>query len=456
MKKIIIVLFSFLLVFNIVSVYPLKASAASAVVDSPGFQEEAYKALVNGIIATSALGVGVYDAVTPEFEDVKKEALASYEMLSPHVKESWRQSLIQAQTLPGLYVDSSNVIWDSLKTTVTGILQKKSVETYGANGGYTLTRYGSNVFFQFNTAIPLKIDYVNFEDDFYTADYLNFNIYRSSGVVTQLSAKYTSGGALSSDFFNTTQEQYESLLARIENISTPIGLINLINSYSTQATYSLNFPTDAIYDPTLKRALENDIPWMKDAGLVLPMPEAYHPTTNQRINVNDSTGAMTLPDGSIYQGDVTWKSPGITTGLDTLGNPAIGWTGTNVTTGQSTWTNIKTGETVKTGEGTGTTPPGTTPPKDTTPGTNPFKNIVPLALLLGLFDLLVAVIWYLIRMFHFIVTIGFIRETQITNPYFLWFRDLTILGIKPYSMTINLAIFFLGFSIYKSIRRVFG
>lgn len=137
----------------------------------------------------------------------------------------------------------------------------------------------------------------------------------------------------------------------------------------------------------------------------------------------------------------------------------------------------------KTPEGTTYTPPATetnpnpepiplTPPEPTPGGEEPptdpptdeepppeggsKKPNVPLALLLGLFKLLIAILYYLIRLFTFIVTIQFIEPTVIDNPTFQWFKTATVLGIQPYPLVINMAIFFLSFSIYKSIRRVFG
>lgn len=213
---------------------------------------------------------------------------------------------------------------------------------------------------------------------------------------------------------------------------------------------------------------------MKDAGLVLPVDSATAYNGNVVMDKLNNDGTYTGIDGNIYNpSDLTWSFPvpkirvgqgdlpdGVYVDTPALtGNPAIDNVLVNNPAIPKTTTNVNTGVTTANPDIVTTTPEVPVPPKDPPKepvGTNPFKNIVPIALLLGLFDLLVAVIWYLIRMFHFILTIGFIPETKITNPYFLWFRDLRILGIKPYSMTINLAIFFLGFSIYKSIRRVFG
>lgn len=99
-----------------------------------------------------------------------------------------------------------------------------------------------------------------------------------------------------------------------------------------------------------------------------------------------------------------------------------------------------------------TEPPVPPPPPEDGGGGKP--NI-PLSLLLGLFKLLFAIIFFLIRMFTFIVTIQMIPPVPIPNEYFQWFTTVTILGVQPYPLIINTATFFLGFSIYKSIRRVF-
>lgn len=443
MKKIIIVFLNLLLVFNIIAFYPAKAKAATDLVDSPGYLKEAFKATLTGVVAVGAIGATVYNDVVDNSHEFLENA---WDTATPLVKEGFRNSMILANQGLTRYGELSAVTWNEITRQINGYLNsriKAEFEAHGymiqqTNNSTTITKPGSVFQINYPNGSKQNYDYLSVRYEAQKYDYVDY------GVIFM-------GSMLVHTDILPSKDAIENMENKVSNISTPTALIAFINTY--EAGHSLSWPDvpDSIYDPTLKRTMERDIPHMKDAGLVLPMPEAYHPSTNQRVNVDAQTGTMTLPDGTIYQGDVTWKAPPVVTGLDTLGNPAVGWTGTNVTTGETTWTNIKTGETTTTG---GTTPP-VTPPKDSV-GTNPFKNIVPIALLLGLFDLLVALIWYLIRMFHFIVTIGLIAPTEINNPYFQWFQQLRILGIKPYSLTINLAIFFLGFSIYKSVRRVFG
>jgi hypothetical protein len=100
-------------------------------------------------------------------------------------------------------------------------------------------------------------------------------------------------------------------------------------------------------------------------------------------------------------------------------------------------------------------PPPDVPPPPPEDGGGGKPN-VPMELLLGLFKLLFAIIFYLIRMITFIVTIQFIEPIPIPNPYFIWFTTAEILGVQPYPLIKNIALFFLSFSIYKSVRRVFG
>lgn len=94
------------------------------------------------------------------------------------------------------------------------------------------------------------------------------------------------------------------------------------------------------------------------------------------------------------------------------------------------------------------------PPKEPV-GTNPFKNLIPIAMLLALLDLLVAILLYLVRMFDFILKLPLVTPKPIPFEAFIWFKNVTWLGIKPYSLTMTLATFFVGFMAFKSIRRLF-
>lgn len=85
---------------------------------------------------------------------------------------------------------------------------------------------------------------------------------------------------------------------------------------------------------------------------------------------------------------------------------------------------------------------------------NPWRDFFPSAMLLALLDLLRAILMYLARMFQFIVLIPTVTEQPIDNAAFVWWKESTWLGIKPYYLTISLATFFASFAAFKSIRRL--
>lgn len=159
----------------------------------------------------------------------------------------------------------------------------------------------------------------------------------------------------------------------------------------------------------------------------------------------DPDGTLTLPDGAVYNGEVDWVMPRVTTlELDGVAIPvSISLDGVV--------TNILTGEIVGQVD---LEKPGTGIQKPQKPPDS--SKFLPFALIMKLLALLIALIQYLVRMFMFIVTLGLIEPTPINNPAFIWFTNAEILGIKPYPLVKNLALFLLGFSIYKSVRRVFG
>lgn len=94
---------------------------------------------------------------------------------------------------------------------------------------------------------------------------------------------------------------------------------------------------ESIYDQALKRAKEQDIPKMRDAGLVLPEPTITG-AQGQKLRYDAQNGTLVLPDGSIYTGDASWSYPKPSIGVNK--NPV--WQDT--ATGQDTdiWTGDKT------------------------------------------------------------------------------------------------------------------
>lgn len=355
-KIILCIVASVIFITPIVS-FPAKSHAVTNIVDSPGFLDNAWGAFFSGVVAVSAVAVTAYndfkDEIVTEVIDYGKK---KYKELSTTVKDGFRALMILHES--GVISKIGDNIWDNVTSNVATYLGEKISDIAKGQGKVTDNEYSNPRNQIIDFATPVTINEINKATgqmrSFSSINNLTLTVakYDSTQVVYILGfggstplRYYTDLGTESArDIFVANQDfKFKSPQALLDHYSMVTGYVN---------DYVINGIEDKIYDPTLKRALETDIPRMKDAGLVLPMPEAYHPTTNQRLKVNDSTGAITLPDGSIYTGDVTWKAPPIAIGTDVVGNPAVGWSGTDVQTGAPTWTDIQTGITTGIGEGT--------------------------------------------------------------------------------------------------------
>lgn len=99
---------------------------------------------------------------------------------------------------------------------------------------------------------------------------------------------------------------------------------------------------------------------------------------------------------------------------------------------------------------------------ETNPPTDPeeedddsiWKDIIPIALVIVLFDLLSSILMYLARMFQFILTIPVIPEKPIDNSAFQWFKTAKIMGVQIYNVVSMLATVGLSFLAFKAIRKV--
>lgn len=94
-----------------------------------------------------------------------------------------------------------------------------------------------------------------------------------------------------------------------------------------------------------------------------------------------------------------------------------------------------------------------TPPEDKEEGSI-WKNIIPIAMLLVLLDLLISVILYLGRMLEFVLTIPMIEAIPIENDAFEWFKRAKILGVQIYEVISLMATVGLSFGIYKAVKKV--
>lgn len=208
---------------------------------------------------------------------------------------------------------------------------------------------------------------------------------------------------------------------------------------------------------------------MRDAGLVLPVDSAVPMSaeTGEPLTYNPDADTYTGIDGGIYTGNPAWAFPQPVRRVGEIDIPDGIYVDTPVLTGNPTYDDAIIANPAipktTTNINTGTTYPNpkfpTSPVKPTDPTPKPLPRIpgsgspVPIAIFLVFFDLLRAILMYLVRMFNWIVTIPTVQPIPIDNPYFQWFRHAKILGVYPYTLVMSLATFFLGFSLVKSIRR---
>lgn len=123
-----------------------------------------------------------------------------------------------------------------------------------------------------------------------------------------------------------------------------VALLNLLSSYRESAFFytvsGYDVPVlDPIYDQALSRLKDQDIPKMRDAGLVLPEPTITG-AQGQKLRYDSNLGTLVLPDGTIYTGDYTWSYPKPGIGVnknpvwqnDLTGNDTDIWTGAQTDT----------------------------------------------------------------------------------------------------------------------------
>lgn len=212
---------------------------------------------------------------------------------------------------------------------------------------------------------------------------------------------------------------------------------------------------------------------MSDAGLVLPVDGITPYVGDKPLKINSQGDAYTDDAGTLYNpSDVDYAFPlpkirtedvpvpGIYTDTPALtGNPTIDDAIISNPAIPKTTTNIQTGVTIANPDIPISETPIPTP--DPTPEPKPPKlprppgsqGPVPIMMFLAFFDLLRALIMYLVRMFNWIMTIPFIDEKPIDNPYFQWFRQAKILGVYPYTLVTSMAAFFLSFKLVTAVRR---
>lgn len=271
---------------------------------------------------------------------------------------------------------------------------------------------------------------------------------------------------------NTQTAQYNALYNQIKSA---LSLKTYSSQISAAAAIGISATTVRVEEWESNRGIiENQVneAWtsMRDAGLVLPVDGATAYSGDKVVTHNPTSDTYTDDAGMTYApGDVTWSFPqprirtenvpvpGVYVDTPALtGNPAIDTTITGNPAIPKTTTNVYTGTTIANPDMPAT--PGPTPTPEPTPTPKPLPRVpgsgapVPALIFMAFFDLLRALLMYLVRMFNWIMTVPFVAEKPIDNEYFQWFRQAKILGVYPYTLVTGMATFFLGFKLVKAVR----
>ena len=239
-----------------------------------------------------------------------------------------------------------------------------------------------------NTAYPLSTVYMNssrFNQQFATDSPNRFFIsdYAGVGAIRTIEISYSTtsftvnlivdgnlsfghtanGGWLrtsSTKLNKFTNLSYESIGMNLETFKSALRGLHTAESYVAFLTsmgldnifVGKHADVLANYNTANNRVATQDIPNMKDAGLVIPTQDVVaHPVAQPDINLtyNPATDTYTFPDGTVYTGDIDISFP----------IPYVGEGGAIlVQSGDGSITNVYTGEVVS--------PPTTTEPPPTT------------------------------------------------------------------------------------------
>lgn len=362
MKKITFIFLSTLIFTFSIVIQPFEKAYAATGILTPempnGHVDETAALIGTAILLTAAVGAATDEMIAEQTDKFVTDFKREYANASVEVKESFNTAIDQAYAGGSNYLELSETGWDFIKQSLTNVLTDEKVYTYQNASGFTVENtYNPGSLKSVKVSAPdyiirLQIDEyttryygiltLGIEKDFYG---VNITLRRDgSGTYTKV-LDATSG---------YTDEQLQTLFDSINGITTISGILSYYNSINAPGDYDtrwVNPVSDSIYDPTLKRALENDIPRMQDAGLVLPRPEA-RTNTGQRLKVDTATGGLTL-DGIPYTGDYSWdwgkarvRDGAVVYEQAPTATGDTTWTDVNtgVTTGETTWDNIKTGE----------------------------------------------------------------------------------------------------------------
>lgn len=468
-KKIFIVLLSFTLAFTAFIQSEQKASANPLLLTVPAGITAGAGAYLGGALMLSGLvgAVGLH-----EYQNsINEHAWSVWDEGATAAKDSLNLSIQAA-------VGAGNVI-ESFGTDTINFFEKNldsmMQQTYNISKGTSVVDAATGVNFETRAHNSGQILYIGSTG---TVAKTIVNGVQSPGMHYtnnpwnhQIEIYSLTGSAADSITITLTDNKAfkDAMLPKMQAVKTLEEATTVIASLGV----ALTIGGDAVYQDYIGVQQKGKETWetMRDAGLVLPVDGVTTYVGDIPVRVNEQGNAYTDDAGTVYNpADVDYAFPvprirtedvpvpGIYTDTPALtGNPAIDQTIIGNPAIPHTTTNITTGQTVANpdipigGGGTPTNPPPETPaPLPRVPGS---QGPVPIMMFLAFFDLLRALIMYLVRMFNWIMTIPFVPEKPIDNPYFQWFRQAKILGVYPYTLITSMAAFFLSFKLVTAVRR---
>lgn len=417
-------------------------SASASVSDLLGKGTEGAIAIasyvLSGVLVAGGAAAAAVDEYKPQIQEAAKNA---YDSFGQAEKELWLNAAkLSFTTSQGILtvsegmIDSLSRIKDSLSDSIMKLLGVYESSSYLNNPNASLfVSTAVSREFGFDDRSIWWTDSVHgvtspgwrilhkFEDDPYTLEYLNYNFnwtpleYRSTATFPEIDLVYKN------------IDSYGALLSFIERY-----FYSLTPSVATSA-----IPPKTYFNDSVDAAIAG-LGGVKEVNIPLDQFLATN-TLGHPVTLDTTTGAVLNPDGTVNSDPLTWDYPlpvpGVVPGIAA---PAVPITGIGVTDVPLVGNPPTTG-----------TPPGT----GGTSG-NPFTNLVPVAFLMALLDLLRAILMYLARMFTFVLTIPLIPIKTIDNVAFQWFREAKIVGIYIYQVVSSLASIGLSFMVYRAIRKV--
>lgn len=263
-----------------------------------------FATVATGLAGSAAIGIKAKEIYDDNKQAVYDGAIKAYDTMSDSAKESWASAVARGRT----GADMSKELWDKLTGVITDVFSshttsQSSIDTNSKGSYYG----GSTINFNFGKKVYVHWYVKGYEDSpgHHTYQYITGMTVSGGSQVGMVFNGVTpvNDGEHSTDGFSP-----RFLDDFVFNVNDDVTISNIISAINIHTKYQITFGSttnviDPIYDTALKRALETDIPRMKDAGMVLPEVDVRTPS-GTRVNYDAQAGTVTLPDGSIYNGDL--------------------------------------------------------------------------------------------------------------------------------------------------------